>query len=100
VQAGVYSSVVHYLKSIEAAGTDDGTKVAAKMHELPVNDAFTHDVKIRADGRVLRDLYVTEVKKPSESKVPWNYWKVIATIPGSEAWRPAKDGGCPLITGQ
>ncbi len=100
VQAGVYSSVVHYLKSVTAAGTDDGTKVAAQMHAMPVNDAFTQDATIRADGRVLRDLYVTEVKKPSESKGPWDYWKVIATIPGKDAWRPAKDGGCPLMDGQ
>ena len=100
VQAGVYSSVMHYLKSVAAAGTDDGTKVAAQMHAMPVNDAFTHDVTIRADGRVLRDLYVTEVKTPSESKGPWDYWKVIATISGKDAWRPAKDGGCPLMDGQ
>jgi branched-chain amino acid transport system substrate-binding protein len=97
VQAGVYSSVVHYLKSVAAAGTDDGTKVAAKMHELPVNDAFTHNVKIRADGRVLRDLYVTEVKSPAESKGPWDYWKIIATIPGDQAWKPVEESQCPLL---
>jgi branched-chain amino acid transport system substrate-binding protein len=98
VQAGVYSSVVHYLKSVAAAGTDDGTKVAAKMHELAVNDAFTHNAKIRADGRLLRDLYVTEVKSPAESKGPWDYWKILATIPGDKAWRPAEESDCPLMT--
>ncbi len=98
VQAGVYSSVVHYLKSVAAAGTDDGTVVAAKMHELPVNDAFTHNAKIRADGRLLRDLYVTEVKSPAESKGPWDYWKITATIPGDKAWRPAEESDCPLMT--
>jgi branched-chain amino acid transport system substrate-binding protein len=97
VQAGVYSSVVHYLKAVAAAGTDDGTKVADKMRELPVEDAFTHGAKIRADGRLLRDLYVTEVKKPEESKGPWDYWKIIATIPGEKAWRPADQSECPLL---
>lgn len=100
VQAGVYSSVLHYLKAVSAAATDDGAKVAGQMHAMPVNDAFTHDATIRADGRLLRDLYVTEVKKPSESKAAWDYWKIVATIPGSEAWRPAKDGGCPLMDGK
>jgi branched-chain amino acid transport system substrate-binding protein len=98
VQAGVYSSVVHYLKAVAAAGTDDGTKVAAKMHEMPVNDAFTHNATIRADGRLLRDLYVTQVKTPAESKGPWDYWKIIATIPGDKAWRPAQESECPLLT--
>jgi branched-chain amino acid transport system substrate-binding protein len=98
VQAGVYSSVVHYLKAVAAAGTDDGAKVAAKMHELPVDDAFTHNAKIRADGRLLRDLYVTQVKTPAESKGPWDYWKIVATISGDKAWRPAEEGGCPLMT--
>jgi branched-chain amino acid transport system substrate-binding protein len=98
VQAGVYSSVLHYLKAVAAAGTDDGTKVAAQMHALPVDDAFTHGAKIRADGRVLRDLYVTQVKKPSESTHPWDYWKIVATIPGDRAWRPAEESECPLLT--
>ena len=97
VQAGVYSSVHHYLKAVEAAKTDDGTKVAAQMLSMPVNDAFTHNVKIRADGRVLRDLYVTQVKTPAESKQPWDYWKIIATIPGDKAWRPEQESECPLL---
>jgi branched-chain amino acid transport system substrate-binding protein len=97
VQAGVYSSVHHYLKAVEAAKTDDGTKVAAQMLAMPVNDAFTHNVKIRADGRVLRDLYVTQVKTPAESKQPWDYWKIIATIPGDKAWRPEQESECPLL---
>jgi branched-chain amino acid transport system substrate-binding protein len=97
VQAGVYSSVMHYLKAVAAANTDDGTKVADKMRELPVEDAFTHGAKIRADGRLLRDLYVTEVKKPEESKGPWDYWKIVATIPGDKAWRPVDESECPLL---
>jgi branched-chain amino acid transport system substrate-binding protein len=97
VQAGVYSSVLHYLKAVAAAGTDDGTKVADKMRELPVDDGFTHGARIRADGRLLRDLYVTEVKKPEDSKGPWDYWKIVATIPGDKAWRPASESDCPLL---
>lgn len=100
VQAGVYSSVHHYLKAVEAVKTDDGTKVAAQMQAMPVNDAFTHDAKIRADGRVLRDLYVTQVKKPSESTHPWDYWKIVATIPGDKAWRPQGESECPLLSGK
>lgn len=97
VQAGVYSSVVHYLKAVAATNTDDATKVADKMREMPVEDAFTHGANIRADGRLLRDLYVTEVKKPEESKGPWDYWKIIATIPGDKAWRPVDESECPLL---
>jgi branched-chain amino acid transport system substrate-binding protein len=98
VQAGVYSSVHHYLKAVEAAKTDDGTKVAAQMQAMPVNDAFTHNATIRADGRVLRDLYVTQVKTPAESTHPWDDWKIIATIPGDKAWRPASESECPLLS--
>ena len=97
VQASVYSSVVHYLKAIAATNTDDADKVAAKMREMPVEDGFTHGAKIRADGRLLRDLYVTEVKKPEESKGPWDYWKIVATIPGAKAWRPVEESECPLL---
>ena len=97
VQAGIFSSVTHYLKSVQALNSDDGTKSAAQMLATPVNDVITHDVKIRADGRVLRDLYITEVKKPSESKAPWDYWKVISTIPGDKAWRPVEESECPLL---
>jgi branched-chain amino acid transport system substrate-binding protein len=97
VQAGVYSSVVHYLKAVASTNTDDATKVADKMRETPVEDAFTHGAKIRADGRLLRDLYVTEVKKPEESKGLWDYWKIVATIPGDKAWRPAAESDCPLL---
>lgn len=97
VQAGIFSSITHYLKSIQALNSDDGTKSAAQMLATPVNDVITHDVKIRADGRVLRDLYITEVKKPSESKAPWDYWKVISTIPGDKAWRPVEESECPLL---
>jgi branched-chain amino acid transport system substrate-binding protein len=100
VQADVYSSVTHYLKAVEALKSDDSTKVAAQMMATPVNDAFTHNVKIRTDGRLLRDLYVTGVKKPSESKGPWDYWKIIATVPGDKAWRPVEESECSLLKKQ
>jgi branched-chain amino acid transport system substrate-binding protein len=97
VQAGVYSSVHHYLKAVASLKTDDGTKVAAEMLATPVNDAFTHNARIRADGRVLRDLYVTQVKTPAESKRPWDYWKIISTIPGDRAWTPENESDCSLL---
>ena len=95
-QAGIYSAVRHYLKAIEAAGTDEAMAVAAKMRELPVNDVFTKGGVVRADGRHVHDLYLVEVKKPEESKGPWDLYKVLATVPAAQAFRPLTDGGCPL----
>jgi branched-chain amino acid transport system substrate-binding protein len=97
VQAGAYSAVLHYLKAIQAAGTKDAEKVAAKMKELKINDALMKDSYIREDGRVVRDYYLLEVKKPSDSKYPWDYFKVVAVVPGSEVTRPLSEGGCPLV---
>ncbi|MEQ1695590.1 MAG: ABC transporter substrate-binding protein [Hyphomicrobiaceae bacterium] len=97
VHAGVYSSVMHYLKAAEALKSDaDGAAVVAKMKEIPTDDALYGKGSIRADGRKLHDMYLFEVKKPEESKGPYDYYKVRATIPASEAWRPMADGGCPL----
>jgi branched-chain amino acid transport system substrate-binding protein len=95
--AGDYSSTLHYLKAIEAAGTDDAKTVMAKMREMPVNDFFAKDGRIRADGRFVHDMYVYEVKKPSESKGPWDYYKLRAVIPGNEAFRPLSESKCPLV---
>ena len=95
--AGVYSSVLHYLKAVEAAKTDDGTKVVAKMKELPTDDPLFGKGVVRADGRKTHPVYLFEVKKPAESKGPWDYYKVRATIPADQAFRPLKDGGCPLV---
>jgi len=95
--AGDYSSTLHYLKAIAAAGTDDAKAVMAKMREMPVNDFFAKDGKIREDGRFVHDMYVYEVKKPSESKGPWDYYKLRAVIPGNEAFRPLADSKCPLV---
>lgn len=97
VQAGVYASVLHYLKAIEAAKTDDGTKVVAKMKELPTDDPLFGKGTIRADGRKLHPAYLFEVKKPSESKGAWDYYKLRATIPADQAFRPADQGDCALV---
>jgi len=96
IHAGMYSAVIHYLKAIEAIKTDDGTKVIAQMKKMPTNDPLFGKGSIRADGRKLHPAYLVEVKKPSESKGPWDYYKVRATIPANEAFRPEKDGGCKL----
>ena len=95
--AGDYSSTMHYLKAIQAAGTDEAGAVMAKMRELPVNDFFARNGRIRADGRFVHDMYVYEVKKPSESKYPWDYYKLRATIPGDSAFRPLAESACPLV---
>ncbi|HWW48130.1 MAG TPA: ABC transporter substrate-binding protein [Xanthobacteraceae bacterium] len=96
-QAGVYSSVLHYLNAVAAAKTKDSDKVMAKMKETPINDALFGKGYIRADGRAVHDMYLYEVKKPAESKGEWDIYKVLATIPAAEAFRPMEDGGCPLV---
>ncbi|NCT97331.1 MAG: ABC transporter substrate-binding protein [Comamonadaceae bacterium] len=95
--AGVYASVLHYLKAVEAGKTDDGTKVVAKMKEMPTDDPLFGKGTIRADGRKIHPAYLFEVKKPSESKGPYDYYKVRATIPAEQAFRPLKDGECSLV---
>jgi branched-chain amino acid transport system substrate-binding protein len=97
VQAGVYASVLHYLKAIEAAKTDDGTKVVAQMKAMPTDDALFGKGSIRADGRKIHPAYLVEVKKPSESKGPYDYYKIRATIPADQAFRPMTAGECPLV---
>ena len=97
VHAGVYASLLHYLKAVEALKSDDGTKVVAKMKEMPTDDPLFGKGTIRADGRKIHPAYLFEVKKPSESKGPWDYYKVRATIPADQAFRPLAEGGCPLV---
>lgn len=98
VHAGVYSSVIHYLKAVEALKSDaDGAATIAKMKELPTDDALYGKGSIRADGRKLHDMYLFEVKKPEESKGAYDYYKLRATIPVADAWRPMADGNCPLV---
>ncbi|MGY2047492.1 ABC transporter substrate-binding protein [Methylobacterium sp. JK268] len=98
VQAGVYASVLHYLKAVEALkSAKDGTQVVAKMKELPTDDPLFGKGTIRADGRKIHDMYLFEVKKPAESKGEWDLYKTLATIPGKDAFRPMGEGGCPLV---
>jgi branched-chain amino acid transport system substrate-binding protein len=95
--AGVYAGVIHYLKAVDAGKTDDGTKVVAKMKELPTDDILFGKGSIRADGRKIHPAYLFEVKKPAESKGPYDYYQVAATIPANEAFRPLNEGDCPLV---
>jgi branched-chain amino acid transport system substrate-binding protein len=97
VHAGVYASVLHYLKAVEALKSDDGTKVVAKMKEMPTDDPLFGKGTIRADGRKIHPAYLMEVKKPSESKGEWDYYKLRATIPADQAFRPLNAGECPLV---
>jgi branched-chain amino acid transport system substrate-binding protein len=97
-QAGVYSAVLHYLKAVDALKSDSpGDKVVAKMKELPTDDPIFGKGRVRVDGRKIHDMYLFEVKKPSESKGAWDYYKLRSTIPQDQAFRPEKDGGCPLV---
>jgi branched-chain amino acid transport system substrate-binding protein len=97
IQAGTYSSIMHYLHAVRAAGTDDTAAVMAKMKATPINDFFVKNGRIRADGRMMRDVYLFEVKEPSESKYPWDYYKLKATIPAAEAFMPAEKSVCSLL---
>jgi branched-chain amino acid transport system substrate-binding protein len=98
VHAGVYAEVLHYLKAVEALkSTNDGAAVVAKMKEIPTDDPLFGKGQVRIDGRHIHPMYLFEVKKPDESKAPWDYYKVRATIPAEEAFRPLDKGGCPLV---
>ncbi len=95
IHAGTYSSTLSYLKAVKAAGTKDTEAVAKKLKELPVNDDFAQGGKVLENGRMVHDMYLFEVKKPSESKKPWDYYKLLATVPGDKAFFTAKESGCP-----
>lgn len=97
VQAGVYSSVLHYLNAVKATGTDDSKVVMEKMRETPVRDMFAENGKVRVDGRMVHDMYVMQVKTPQESKYSWDYYRILKTIPGDEAFRPLAESECPLV---
>ena len=97
VQAGQYSSVYHYLKAVKAAGTDDTKKVMAQMKKMPINDFFAKNGQIRDDGRMVHDMYLMQVKKPAESKYPWDYYNVRQVIPAAEAFQPLAQSRCPLV---
>jgi len=96
-QAGVYSSVTHYLKAVKAAGTTEPAAVMKIMKETPINDMFAKNGRIREDGRMVHDMYLFEVKKPSESKGRWDDYKLVATIPAKEAFQPLELSRCPLV---
>ncbi len=96
-QVGVYSSVMHYLKAVKAAGTTDPAAVMKIMKETPINDVFAKNGRIREDGRMVHDMYLFEVKKPSESKARWDDYKLLATIPGNEAFQSLELSRCPLV---
>jgi branched-chain amino acid transport system substrate-binding protein len=96
-QAGVYSAVLHYLKAVDALKSDDGTRVIAKMKAMPTDDPLFGKGIIRQDGRKIHPMYLFEVKKPSESNGPWDFYKLRATIPADEAFRPMDQGECPLV---
>ena len=97
IQAGLYSATMHYLKAIDAIGTDEALKVMAQMRATPINDFFAKNGHIRIDGRMVHDMYLFEVKKPEESKGEWDLYKLLATVPGDQAFRPLDKGGCPLV---
>jgi branched-chain amino acid transport system substrate-binding protein len=95
--AGVYSSITHYLKAVQAAGSKEPLAVAAKMRQMPVNDFFAPNGTVREDGRMVHDMYLVQVKSPEESKYAWDYYKVLRTIPGNDAFRPLDKGGCAHV---
>jgi branched-chain amino acid transport system substrate-binding protein len=95
-QASVYSAIRHYLKAVAAAGIDEAKAVMAKMREIPVDDFYVKNGRLREDGRLIHDMYFAQVKKPSESKEPWDDYNILGVIPGATAFRSLEDGGCPL----
>ena len=97
LQAAVYGAVTHYLKAVKSAGTDEAKAGMAAMKTVPIEDFYTKKATLREDGRVVRDMYLLQVKTPAESKAPWDFYKVVATVPGDQAFRPLAEGGCPLV---
>jgi branched-chain amino acid transport system substrate-binding protein len=95
--AGLYSAVTHYLKAVQAAGTDDTQAVLKKMREMPINDIMTKNGRIREDGRVMRDMYLFEAKKPAESKSDWDLLKKVAVVAADDAALPLAESECPLV---
>jgi branched-chain amino acid transport system substrate-binding protein len=98
IHAGVYSSVRHYLKAAQAAKSDDGKTVTAKMHEMPVEDMFARNAKLLPNGRLVHDMYLARVKTPAQSKKPWDYYEIVRTIPGNQAYLTAEASGCKLAS--
>ena len=99
LQAGVYSALTHYFKAVAAAGSDRSAAVVAKMREIPIRDPIVRNGRLRRDGRMVHDIYLLQVKKPGEIREPWDYLKILRTIPGDSAFRPLEEGNCPLVAG-
>ncbi|SFJ19696.1 ABC transporter substrate-binding protein [Bradyrhizobium sp. cf659] len=99
LHAGVYGAVRHYFKAVASAGTDEADKVAAAMKALPVEDVFSEDARVREDGRVTRTMYLVRIKKPSDSKYPWDYFEIVRKIPPEETVWPLAESKCPLLKG-
>ncbi len=97
IHAGTYSGVLHYLRAAKAANSTDPKVIAAKMHEMPINDMYNDDVRIRPDGRVLHKMFLMQVKSPAESKVKYDDYKLLAETPGDQAFRPMEEGHCPYL---
>lgn len=97
LQAGVYSSLTHYFKAVAASGSDKGTTVVAKMREIPIRDPIVRNARLREDGRMVHDIYLLEVKKPGDIREPWDYLRVLRTIPGEQAFSPLSASACPLL---
>lgn len=97
VQAGLYSAITSYLKAIDAAGTDDGPKVIAKMRSMPIDDFSARNASLREDGTLIHDMYLVQVKSPSESRGPWDYEKLVKIIPGKDAFITPAESACPLL---
>jgi len=98
LNVGTYTAVLHYLNAVQVAGTVDGLRVAAEIKARPINDVMSKNGKVRADGRAIRDTYLYEVKSPAESKADWDYFTLVDTVPGDQAFRPLSASECPLIT--
>jgi branched-chain amino acid transport system substrate-binding protein len=97
LQAADYSATMLYLQAVKAAGTDDGDAVMAQLKKMKINDMFAKGGVIRADGRMIHDMFLMQVKTPAESKEPWDYLKLVTTVPGDEAFRTVADSKCPLL---
>ena len=97
LQAGQYSAVLNYLRAVQKSGSDDVTDVMKTLHSMPIHDAFARHAKLRADGKLIHDLYVVSVKSPEESKQPWDYYNILKTVPGDQAFMPLSESKCPLV---
>ncbi|MCP5268654.1 MAG: ABC transporter substrate-binding protein [Zoogloeaceae bacterium] len=98
LQAGVYSSLTHYFKAVQALDSDSGLAVVKKMREIPIRDPIVRNASLREDGRMVHDLFLLKVKAPDEMAVPWDYLEILRTVPGGKVFRPLAEGGCPLVT--